>query len=56
MNDAAQTLGMNQTVAVNSVGLDAQGAHSSARDMVTIATKLMQDPTFRATVARPTPR
>ena len=52
MNDAAQTLGMSQTVAVNSVRLDAEGAHSSARDMVTIATILMQDPTFRATVAR----
>ncbi len=52
MNEAAQTLGMSQTVAVNSVGLDAEGAHSSARDMVNIATVLMQDPTFRATVAR----
>jgi D-alanyl-D-alanine carboxypeptidase len=52
MNDAAQTLGMTQTVAVNSVGLDAEGAHSSARDMVTLATILMQDPTFRTTVAR----
>ena len=52
MNEAAQSLGMSQTVAVNSVGLDAEGAHSSARDMVNIATVLMQDPTFRATVAR----
>jgi D-alanyl-D-alanine carboxypeptidase len=52
MNDAAKTLGMSQTTAINSVGLDAEGAHSSARDMVAIATVLMQDPTFRATVAR----
>jgi D-alanyl-D-alanine carboxypeptidase len=52
MNDAAQTLGMTQTVAVNAVGLDAEGAHSSARDMVAIASILMQDPTFQATVAR----
>lgn len=52
MNDTAQTLGLTQTVAVNSVGLDAEGAHSSARDMVTIASLLMQDPTFRTTVAR----
>lgn len=52
MNDAAQTLGMTQTVAVNPVGVDANGAHSSARDMVAIATILMQDPTFQATVAR----
>lgn len=52
MNDAAQTLGLAQTVAVNAIGLDADGAHSSARDMVAIATILMQDPTFQATVAR----
>jgi D-alanyl-D-alanine carboxypeptidase len=52
MNEAAQTLGMTQTTAVNPVGLDAEGAHSSARDMVAIATVLMEDPTFRATVAR----
>jgi serine-type D-Ala-D-Ala carboxypeptidase (penicillin-binding protein 5/6) len=52
MNDAAQSLGMSQTVAVNSVGLDANGAHSSARDMVMLAADLMQDPTFRTTVAR----
>ncbi|HEX3089989.1 MAG TPA: D-alanyl-D-alanine carboxypeptidase family protein [Ilumatobacteraceae bacterium] len=52
MNEAAQSLGMSQTAAVNSVGLDAEGAHSSARDMVSLATILMQDPTFRATVAR----
>ena len=52
MNQAAQALGMGNTVAVNSVGLDAEGAHSSPRDMVSIATTLMQDPTFRTTVAR----
>jgi D-alanyl-D-alanine carboxypeptidase (penicillin-binding protein 5/6) len=52
MNQAAQALGMVNTVAVNSVGLDAEGAHSTPRDMVVIATILMQDPTFRATVAR----
>ena len=52
MNAAAQALGMAQTVAINSVGLDAEGAHSSPRDMVTIASILMQDSTFRATVAR----
>jgi D-alanyl-D-alanine carboxypeptidase len=52
MNQAGQALGMNNTVAVNSVGLDAEGAHSSPRDMVVIATTLMRDPTFRATVAR----
>jgi D-alanyl-D-alanine carboxypeptidase (penicillin-binding protein 5/6) len=52
MNQAAQALGMLNTVAVNSVGLDAAGAHSSPRDMVAIATILMQDATFRTTVAR----
>ncbi|MBK5330473.1 MAG: D-alanyl-D-alanine carboxypeptidase [Ilumatobacteraceae bacterium] len=52
MNQAAQALGMVNTVAVNSVGLDADGAHSTPRDMVVIATILMEDPTFRATVAR----
>jgi D-alanyl-D-alanine carboxypeptidase len=52
MNQAAQALGMVNTVAVNSVGLDAEGAYSSPRDMVSIATTLMQDPTFRTTVAR----
>jgi serine-type D-Ala-D-Ala carboxypeptidase (penicillin-binding protein 5/6) len=52
MNQAAQALGMVNTVAVNSVGLDAQGAHSTPRDMVVIATVLMDDPTFRSTVAR----
>ena len=52
MNQAAQALGMGNTVAVNSVGLDDEGAHSTPRDMVVIATILMQDPTFRATVAR----
>lgn len=52
MNQAAHSLGLANTVAVNSVGLDADGAHSSPRDMVAIATILMKDPTFRATVAR----
>ena len=52
MNQAAQALGMVNTVAVNSVGLDGEGAHSTPRDMVAIATILMQDQTFRTTVAR----
>lgn len=52
MNTAAQALGMVNTVAVNPVGLDAAGEHSSARDMVMLATTLMDDPTFRSTVAR----
>jgi D-alanyl-D-alanine carboxypeptidase (penicillin-binding protein 5/6) len=56
MNDAAQSLGLAQTVAANPVGLDAADAHSSARDMVTIASILMRDATFRTTVARTSAR
>ncbi len=52
MNEAAQALGMVNTVAVNPTGLDAPDGHSSARDMVIVATVLMDDPTFRTTVAR----
>ena len=53
MNDAAQTLGLTNTRASNPVGLDSDSAYSSARDMVQLAELLMQDPTFRATVVRP---
>jgi D-alanyl-D-alanine carboxypeptidase len=52
MNGAAATLGLGATSAVNPIGLDADGAHSSARDMAGLAAVLMQDETFRATVAR----
>jgi D-alanyl-D-alanine carboxypeptidase (penicillin-binding protein 5/6) len=52
MNTTAQSLGLDHTVAANPVGLDATGAHSSARDMVRLADLLMQDDSFRATVAR----
>ena len=52
MNDAAQALGMVNTAAANPTGLDAPDGHSSARDMVVVATVLMDDPTFRTTVAR----
>jgi D-alanyl-D-alanine carboxypeptidase len=53
MNAAAQQLGLGNTVAANPTGLDADGAQSSARDLVALATLLMGDPTFRTTVARP---
>jgi D-alanyl-D-alanine carboxypeptidase (penicillin-binding protein 5/6) len=53
MNAAADELGMTDTVAANPVGLDAAGAHSSARDMVALAAVLMQDDTFRHAVAKP---
>ncbi len=52
MNAAAASLGLGGTVAANPIGLDATGAHSTARDMATLAALLMQDATFRATVAR----
>jgi D-alanyl-D-alanine carboxypeptidase len=53
MNQTAQELGLINTVASNPVGLDSSSAHSSARDMVTLARLLMKDEAFRATVARP---
>lgn len=52
MNAAAASLGLAGTVAMNPIGLDAAGAHSTARDLATLASLLMQDETFRATVAR----
>jgi D-alanyl-D-alanine carboxypeptidase (penicillin-binding protein 5/6) len=56
MNAAADALGLAGTVAANPVGLDAPGAGSTARDVVTLASLLLQDPTFRETVARPSAR
>ncbi len=52
MNAAATGLGLSDTVAANPVGLDATGAQSSARDMITLASVLLQDETFRAAVAK----
>jgi D-alanyl-D-alanine carboxypeptidase (penicillin-binding protein 5/6) len=56
MNAAAADLGLTNTHAVNPVGLDADGAHSTARDMARLAAVLMRDETFRQTVARPDAR
>jgi D-alanyl-D-alanine carboxypeptidase len=56
MNAAAAELGLTDTVARNPVGLDADGAHSSARDMVSLAAHLMQDDVFRQAVIKPTAR
>ena len=53
MNSAAQVLGMTNTVAANPIGLDALGAHSSAHDMISLATLLMQNATFRKAVIKP---
>lgn len=52
MNAAAAELGLTGTHAVNPVGLDADGAHSTARDVARLAAVLMGDATFRETVAR----
>jgi D-alanyl-D-alanine carboxypeptidase (penicillin-binding protein 5/6) len=52
MNAAAAGLGLTGTVAANPVGLDAPGAHSTARDMTMLASVLLGDETFRTTVAR----
>jgi D-alanyl-D-alanine carboxypeptidase len=52
MNEAADELGLDDTVASNPSGLDGGGAVSTVRDMVTLAAELMKDATFRATVAR----
>jgi D-alanyl-D-alanine carboxypeptidase len=54
MNQAAADLGLSGTAAMNSYGLDATGAHSTARDVANLAGVLMQDETFRATVVRTT--
>ena len=53
MNDAASDLGLRQTHAVNVTGLDADGQHSSAMDMIRLGTHLMSNPTFQLTVDRP---
>jgi D-alanyl-D-alanine carboxypeptidase (penicillin-binding protein 5/6) len=52
MNAAATQLGLANTHAVNPVGLDADGAHSTASDLARLAAVLMSDATFRQTVAR----
>ena len=43
MNAAAVELGLDNTVAANPIGLDAARAHSSARDMIELADRLMDD-------------
>ncbi len=54
MNAAAAALGLAGTHAVNPTGLDAPGAVSTARDMVTVAAELMNDQAFRGAVAQVT--
>ncbi len=56
MNDAASSLGLSNTHAVNATGLDAHGQFSSARDLITLATDLSANADFRRTVAETTAR
>jgi D-alanyl-D-alanine carboxypeptidase (penicillin-binding protein 5/6) len=56
MNDAAASLGLTNTHAVNATGLDAEGQFSSARDLITLATVLSANADFRQTVMETTAR
>jgi D-alanyl-D-alanine carboxypeptidase (penicillin-binding protein 5/6) len=53
MNRRARQLGLRNTHYANPIGLDAPGNYSSARDLATLARRLMADPTFAAIVDRP---
>ena len=52
MNARARDLGLRHTHYVNPAGLDAAGQHSTARDTVLLAVRLMRSPTVRAIVRR----
>ncbi len=52
MNTAAEELGLDDTRAVNVTGLDAEGQHSSAMDMIMLGTHLMSNPSFQLTADR----
>ena len=53
MNTRAEQLGLEDTSYANPVGLDEQGNHSSARDLVRLAAILRRKPFFRETVDLP---
>jgi D-alanyl-D-alanine carboxypeptidase (penicillin-binding protein 5/6) len=53
MNARARQLGLHNTHYANPIGLDAPGNYSSARDLSTLARKLMTNPTFAKIVDRP---
>ena len=50
MNDAAASLGLTNTHAMNATGLDAEHQFSSAGDLITLATVLSANVDFRQTV------
>jgi D-alanyl-D-alanine carboxypeptidase (penicillin-binding protein 5/6) len=56
MNARARQLGLRNTHYANPIGLDAPGNYSSARDLATLARKLMSNRTFAAIVDRPRAR
>jgi D-alanyl-D-alanine carboxypeptidase (penicillin-binding protein 5/6) len=56
MNQRAHQLGLDHTHYANPIGLDAPGAHSSARDLVSLARFLRTKPFFRRTVKQPSIR
>ena len=56
MNQRAHELGLAHTHYANPIGLDAPGAHSSARDLVSLARFLRTKPFFRRTVRQPSIR
>lgn len=53
MTQTAHELGLQATAAANATGLDADGQHSTATDLVHLGATLLQDPTFAETVADP---
>jgi D-alanyl-D-alanine carboxypeptidase (penicillin-binding protein 5/6) len=53
MNARAEQLGLEETSYSNPIGLDDPGNHSSARDLATLASLLMRNKRFAATVDKP---
>jgi len=53
MNDRAAELGLEHTSYANPIGLDAQGNHSSARDLATLARTLLRNRRFARIVDMP---
>jgi D-alanyl-D-alanine carboxypeptidase (penicillin-binding protein 5/6) len=53
MNRDAKRLGLRNTSYANPIGLDEPGNYSSARDLVTLATELREDPFFRRVLDAP---
>jgi D-alanyl-D-alanine carboxypeptidase (penicillin-binding protein 5/6) len=53
MNQTAPMLGLDHTHYANAIGLDQGGNFSSARDLVTLADRLLENPLFSRIVATP---